>query len=111
MVNPKIDSYYVKKIIENIDFVLLHTNGKDLDALSKDEVLVDSIMFRFIQIAENAQELTEEFKERTAYLPWHSIKGIRNRIVHAYDVVRVDIVYDTIKNDLLPFKTELEKLF
>ena len=78
-----------------------------MEELSENEVLVDSVMFRFIQIAENAQELSEDFLEATKELPWHQLNGIRNRIVHAYDVVRVDIVYDTIKNDLQPFRDAL----
>ena len=110
MDNRKDDSYYIKKIIDNIDFVLKHTDGLNLTDIQKDEVLVDSIMFRFIQIAESAHELSPQIIERTKDLPWQQLKGIRNRIVHAYDVVRTDIVYDTVKNDLLPFKEELEKL-
>lgn len=110
MDNVKNDSYYIKKIIDDIDFVLKHTKGLSLKALKENEVLVDSVMFRFIQIAENAQELTPSFLERTKHLPWRQLNGIRNRIVHAYSAIRVDIVYDTVMNDLEPFRNELEKL-
>lgn len=71
--------------------------------------MVDSVMFRFIQIAENAQELTQPFLEENKNLPWNQLKGIRNRIVHAY-IVRVDIVYDTVANDLRPFRDALNNL-
>ena len=107
MDNIKDDRYYVSKIIDNIDFVLLHTKGLSLPQLQADEVLVDSVMFRFIQIAEAAQELTASFKAETSSLPWHQLNGIRNRIVHAYDVIRVDIIYETILNDLTPFRDTL----
>lgn len=110
MDNVKDDSYYIKKIINDIDFVLNHTKGLSLQALKENEVLVDSVMFRFIQIAENAQELTPSFLEGTKHLPWRQLNGIRNRIVHAYSAIRVDIVYDTVMNDLEPFRNELEKL-
>lgn len=109
MDNTKDDKYYLRKIIENIDFILLHTSEMDLQKLKEDEVLVDSVMFRFIQIAEEAQSLSDAFKEKTHSLPWHELSGIRNRIVHAYDIVRVDIVYDTIMNDLKPFRDSLAK--
>lgn len=111
MDNVKDDSYYIKKIIDDIDFVLKHTKGLSLQYLKKNEVLVDSVMFRFIQIAENAQELSPSFREKSKIPPWNQLKGIRNRIVHAYTAIRVDIVYDTVMNDLEPFKNELEKMF
>ena len=104
MDNIKDDRYYIGKIIENIDFVLLHTKGMSLKELQDNDILVDSIMFRFIQIAEEAQELSPSFKEKTSSLPWHELNGIRNRIVHAYEVVRMDIVYETIMKDLEPFR-------
>ncbi|MBR2282007.1 MAG: DUF86 domain-containing protein [Spirochaetales bacterium] len=109
MDNNKDDVYYIERIIKDIDFVISHMKGKSFDDLSKDEVLVDSIMFRFIQIAENAHELSDSFLLKTEKLPWKQLRGIRNRIVHAYDVVRADIVYETVKNDLKPFRDELSK--
>ena len=81
MDNIKDDSYYIKKIITDMDFILTHT-----------------------------KELTSSFLERTKHLPWRQLNGIRNRIVHAYDVIRVDIVYDTVVNDLPQFKHELENM-
>lgn len=111
MDNIKNDKYYVNKIVENIDFILAHCDNLSLEDLSNDEVLVDSMMFRFIQIAENAQELSQGFINTFSDLPWRELNGIRNRIVHAYDVVRVDIVYDTIKNDLPTFRETLSEAF
>ncbi len=108
MDNIKTDKYYVKKIIEHIDYVLEITDGLSLEQMKNNVMLVDSVLFRFIQIAEEAQELTDEFKNKTASLPWHQLNGIRNRIVHAYEIIRIDIVYDTIVKDLKPFRDTIE---
>ena len=107
MDNTKDDKYYIGKVIENIDVVLHNTEGLSLDEMKQNEMLLDSVMFRFIQIAEAAQSLSAAFKDKTSSLPWHELYGIRNRIVHAYDIIRADIVFDTIKNDLVPFKSTL----
>lgn len=109
MDNIKDDKYYISKIIEHIDVVLQNTAGLSLEQIKENEILLDSVMFRFIQIAEAAQSLSSSFKEKTSSLPWHELYGIRNRIVHAYDVLRADIVYETIRNDLTPFRKTLEK--
>ena len=107
MNNIKNDRYYINKIIENIDIILQNTKGITLRELEKNVILQDSVMFRFVQIAENSQELTDEFLEKNNDLPWHQLNAIRNRIVHAYDIIRLDIIYDTVMNDLKPFKEEL----
>ena len=48
------------------------------------EVLLDSMLFRMIQISENAKKLSDEYKLHRGNVPWNAIYGLRNRIVHDY---------------------------
>ena len=106
-----ISSYYLKKIIKDIDFVLEHTDYIDTQTeLEQNEVLLDSVLFRLIQISENSTKLTEDFKKQYKEVPWHAMKGMRNRIVHDYGEVDLKIVYDTIKLDLPKLVNILEHI-
>ena len=51
MDNQKDDCHYLQKIIKDIDYVIEHT--KDID-IENNEVLLDSVLFRFIPISENS---------------------------------------------------------
>ena len=77
-------------------FIIEHTKGKTKDEIENNDLLVDSIMFRIIQIAENNSRLSDEFKKEYSEIPWVAIKGLRNKIVHNYGVVNMVIVYDTV---------------
>lgn len=57
-------------------------------------------MFRFIQISEYIKKLSIEFKESHNNIPWISIIGLRNRIVHEYGNIDLNIVYEAIKKDI-----------
>ena len=72
----------------------------DIKDLSSNELLQDSMLFRLIQVSENAKKLTDEFKDGHGSIPWIAIYGLRNRIVHDYGNVDLTIVYDTLKNDI-----------
>ena len=87
-----------------------HTKNKTRDDIEDDAVLVDCVMFRLIQIAENSDKLTTEFKTAHKELPWREIKGMRNRIVHDYGIVDMTIIYDTISRDIPQMYDELKKL-
>lgn len=100
MDNVKNDQYYVSKIVTDLTFLLKHTMDKTIDDLNGDEVLLDSIMFRLIQISENAGKLSEEYKNERGDIPWHAIKGLRNRIVHEYGSVDLSVIYDTVTKDI-----------
>lgn len=79
-----------------------------MEELNVNEVLLDSMLFRMIQISENAKRLTDEYKLSHSHIPWSALSGMRNRIVHDYGNVDLNIVYETLKNDMLELLTLLE---
>ena len=100
MVSNKNDSYYIGKILDDLTFIVKHMEGTDKDKLYSNELLLDSMMFRLIQVSENARRLTEGYKDKRSSVPWTAIYGLRNRIVHDYGSVDLEIVYSTLKEDV-----------
>jgi len=51
-------------------------------------------------------------KERDRYpdIPWSEIVGLRNRLIHGYDEVDFDILWQIVTDDLPPLVTALEKI-
>lgn len=95
------------KIINDITFVMEHTNNLSAEQFSKDEVLLDSVMFRLVQIAENALKLTQIFRQRHDEVDWQAIIGMRNRIVHDYGRVDLSVIYQTVRVDLPKLREQL----
>ena len=110
MDNIKNDAYYIKKMLKDIKFIIENTKKISLSELENNEILCDSVMFRLIQISESSVKLTSEFKDSHIDIPWQSIKGIRNRIVHEYGNVEFDIVYQTITEDIPIICNKLDNL-
>ena len=110
MDNIKDNQYYLKKIVTDLAFVLEHTKGLTQKELEGNEILVDSVMFRLIQVSENSDRLTDEFKVCHANIPWRAMKGMRNRIVHEYGNVDLTVVYDTVKNDIPELLCEIQNI-
>lgn len=110
MDNRKTNEYYLRKIITDLAFIMEHTESLSMSELEANEVLVDSVMFRLIQVAENSDKLTTEFKETHSDMPWRALKGLRNRIVHEYGNVELSIVYETVKQDIPELRLRLETL-
>lgn len=69
-----------------------HTEGKSQDEIEEGPLLLDSIMFRLVQIAENNEKPTAAFRDENKELPWKFIKGLRNRIVHDYGIIDLGII-------------------
>lgn len=100
MDNRKDNQYYINKIVSDLLFLIKHTEGLTQEDLEANEILIDSVMFRLIQISERSDKLTDEFKATHNTIPWRAMKGLRNRIVHEYGNVDLSIVYNTVTQDL-----------
>ena len=54
----------------DLAFIGLHISGKTGEEFDNDEVLQDSMMFRLIQISENAKKVSDAFKAEHNDIPW-----------------------------------------
>lgn len=100
MDNTKSDQYYAERIRRDLRFIAEHMKDTDLSKLTADEVLLDSMIFRLIQVSENARKLTEGYKSAHADIPWTAMYGLRNRLVHDYGNADLNIVYRTLKTNV-----------
>ena len=100
MDNTKTDDYYSQRIRKDLEFIVLHMHNIDMEELNLNEILLDSMLFRMIQLSENAKKLSEKYKSEHGGIPWNAMYGLRNRIVHDYGNVDLEVVYDTLKNDI-----------
>ena len=71
--------------------------GVGLETFLSDEHMQDSILYAIGHIGENANEISEEAKEKYHFVLWNAIIGIRNRVFHSYDDLDMAIVYKAAK--------------
>lgn len=106
------DNIVIRKILEHINAILIYTKKyMKLDEFEEDSMCVEACVFNLMQVGELAKvSLSDEAKEEISNIPWNQLYGMRNRIVHGYDGVKLTIVWTTIKEDLPKLKEELEKV-
>ena len=78
--------------------------------LDQDRKLVHSLVRLFEIIGEAASQISEELCEEVPEIPWSVIIGMRNRLVHAYFSINLDVVWSTSKDDIPTLIAELKKL-
>ncbi|MCX5647553.1 MAG: DUF86 domain-containing protein [Planctomycetota bacterium] len=68
-------------------------------------------MVRLLEIiGEAANRVPATDRERYAQVPWEQIIGLRHRLIHAYDRVDFDILWQIVTRDLPPLVAEREKI-
>ena len=61
-------------------------------------------------VGEAASRVSQDQQSQLLGIPWRSVIGMRNRMVHAYFDVDLDIVWKTVTEDLPPLIDELEEI-
>ena len=101
----------LQKIITHIDHTLEYCQGETFESFMSNRMLQEACIFNILQIGELSKlGLDEGFTRQYPDIPWHQMYGMRNRLVHDYEGVRLRIVWETISKDFGPLKATLESI-
>ena len=104
------DRIIIQKIIGYIDDVEKYVEGLDARNFFDDKKTITACAFTVSQIGEIAKEIEDETIKKYSDIPWNSIKGMRNRIVHDYENVDLSVLWGTIKESLPELKDKLKDI-
>lgn len=97
-------------MLENAQKAYSLIENKQRADLDQDHLL-ELALTRLLEIVgEAANRVSEDTKERYSQIPWGQIVGLRNRLIHGYDAVDLDILWNIIQYDLPPLIATLEKI-
>ena len=60
-------------------------------------------------MGEPAARITTETQKRLPSVPWAEVVGLRNRVIHGYDEVDFDILWNTVVFDFPTLAAEIER--
>jgi uncharacterized protein with HEPN domain len=61
-------------------------------------------------IGEATKNLNKEIKAKYRAIPWKDIAGMRDKLIHMYFGVKVNLVWETVKNRLPELKGQIEEI-
>jgi uncharacterized protein with HEPN domain len=84
--------------------------GKAPEDLGK-ERMFELALVRLVEIiGEAAGRVSQAGQAQSPNIPWREVIGMRNRLIHGYDSVDLNVLWDTVELDLPPLITQLEKV-
>ena len=89
---------------------LAFTTGRVRADLKKNRILVLALVKEIEIVGEAANQVSQITREQLPGIPWMDIVGMRNRLVHAYFEINLDILWRTLQDDLPPLIAELERV-
>lgn len=87
-----------------------YISGVDHDAFVADDLIIDGVARNLEIIGEATRKLPEEYRRAHPQIPWTQIGGLRNRIVHDYFGLDLEIIWEIIQHDLPELEKQIKAL-
>lgn len=97
-------------ILDAMQRIEQYTAGMEARAFERDGKTVDAVVRNCAVIGEAANRIPTDFKDTHQYIPWVQIVGLRNRIVHEYFGIDINLVWEIISSNMPTLKAQLQQL-
>lgn len=104
------DFVRIQHMLSAVNDALQFSKDRSRKDLESDRILALAIIKCIEIVGEAASKVSTECRDKHPEIPWLDIINMRNRMIHAYHDVNLDIVWATIIQDLPALSKDLQKL-
>lgn len=101
---------YLQDILTSIARVDGYTKEFTIEDLNKDFKTLDAVVRNLEIIGEAAKNMPADVREEYPDIPWGKMVSMRNKVIHEYFGVDVEILWKTAKEDLPPLRKQIKKV-
>ncbi len=101
---------FVQDVQEAIRRIALYTAEMSYEAFLADTKTQDAVVRNLEIIGEAIKNLSEDLRHQHSEIPWKSLAGVRDKLIHHYFGVNFDIVWQIITVELPQVATPLNKI-
>ncbi len=108
--SERADKEFLADIKEAIQRINVYVVNLSYDEFLEDKKTQDAVVRNLEITGEAAKNISEELKSRHPQIPWKDIAGLRDKLVHHYFGVNLDIVWNIAKQELAQIIPKLEEI-
>ncbi|MEO0947932.1 MAG: DUF86 domain-containing protein, partial [Cyanobacteria bacterium J06641_5] len=99
---------FLLDMLQSAELIIRYTAESSKDEFLENLLLQDAVVRRLLIIAEAARRVSDTTRQSLPNVAWQEINGMRNRLVHEYDDVNLDIVWNVVQNEIPSLIVELQ---
>jgi uncharacterized protein with HEPN domain len=101
---------YLDDILDAVEKIENYVEGLTFEQFSEDSKTVDAIVRNFEIIGEATKRIPSETKDKYPQIPWKMMAGTRDKLIHEYFGVNMQVLWKAVKEDIPPLKRSIKQL-
>ena len=106
----KDDIAYIDHILLCISKIQKYTKDLEQTNFNKNELVQDAVIRNIEIIGEAVKKISSDLKSQYREIPWREMSGMRDKLIHDYMGVDVDVVWRTIQEDIPLIKSLFQNI-
>ena len=103
------DALYLEHVLQAISLIERFTSGGRA-AFFSDEMIQSAVVRQLEIVGEAVRNLGAELKARETMVPWRNIAGTRDKLIHGYFSVKLDVVWNVVEQELPSLKQHIRRI-
>jgi len=101
---------FLQDILDAFDETVAFTVDMSFKSFAQDRKTINAVLRSLEVLGEAAKHVPDALRAEAPDVPWKRMAGMRDKLIHAYFGVDLNIVWTVIKEELPPWRPEIERL-